>query len=60
MQKHHTEDYKLSAVKYYLEYENTMRETCELFKFSYKSLYRWVNRYGQHKNIKEENNKETI
>lgn len=52
MSKHHTEDYKLSAVKYYLEYETTMRETCEIFKCSYKSLYRWIKRYKQQKDIK--------
>ena len=32
MTRHHTEDYKLSAVKYYLENKTTMRDTCEIFK----------------------------
>ena len=44
MSKHHTEDYKLSAVKYYLDNDIDMRETCEIFKCSYvssiKTLYK--------------------
>ena len=52
MSKHHTQDYKLSAVKYYLNHKTTMEETCEIFECSYKSLYRWVKRYEKQGNIK--------
>ena len=52
MSKHHTEDYKLSAVKYYLNNRTTMEKTCEIFECSYKSLYRWVKRYEKQGNIK--------
>ena len=52
MSKHHTEDYKLSAVKYYLDNDIDMRETCEIFRCSYVSLYRWVKRYEKQGNIK--------
>ena len=51
MSKHHTEDYKLSAVKYYLDNDIDMRETCEIFRCSYVSLYRWIKRYE--KSVKE-------
>ncbi len=32
MTKHHSEEYKLSAIKYYLEYNVDMRDTCKIFK----------------------------
>ena len=47
MSKHHTENYKLSAVKYYQNNDIDMRETCEIFKCSYVSLYRWIKQYEQ-------------
>ena len=31
MPKHHTEDYKISAVKYYLEVSNNLTETCSIY-----------------------------
>lgn len=31
MPKHHSEDYKLSSVKYYLKINNQVK-TCEIFK----------------------------
>ena len=30
--KHKTEDYKLSAVKYYLKHKTSMRKTCNIFR----------------------------
>ncbi len=39
MVKHHTDDYKLSAVKYYLKIQN-YDKTCEIFQCSHKSLKR--------------------
>ena len=33
MSKHKSEDYKLSAVKYYLENKNTKENTCKIFNF---------------------------
>jgi transposase-like protein len=38
MKKQHTEDYKLSAVKYYLKNNKNMRETCEIFECKFQSL----------------------
>lgn len=43
--KQHTEDYKLSAVKYYLENNEDMRDTCRIFNCKYQSLSRWVKTY---------------
>jgi hypothetical protein len=30
--KHKTEDYKLSAVKYYLKHKTSMKKTCDIFE----------------------------
>uniref|UniRef100_A0A6C0D7R9 Tc1-like transposase DDE domain-containing protein n=1 Tax=viral metagenome TaxID=1070528 RepID=A0A6C0D7R9_9ZZZZ len=49
--KHHTEDYKITAVKYYLENNEDMRDTCEIFKCKFQSLSRWIERYKKHGNI---------
>ena len=32
--KQHTKDYKQSVVKYYLEHNEDMYDTCEIFKIS--------------------------
>ena len=44
---HHSEDYKMTAVIYYLENENetTLRRVCDIFKCKFQSLYRWVEKY---------------
>jgi transposase/transposase-like protein len=47
--KQHTEDYKQSAVKYYLEHNEDMRDTCEIFKCKFQSLARWVKTYKNQK-----------
>ena len=43
--KQHSDDYKISAVKYYLDHQNDMRTTCEIFNCKYQSLARWVKTY---------------
>ena len=45
MTKHKSEDYKLSAVKYYLKGEKTQEEICKIYECSVRSLMRWVDRY---------------
>ncbi len=52
MPKHKSEDYKLSAVEYYLESGDTMRKTCEIYKCSYQSLERCLKRYEKEGHIK--------
>ena len=44
MGKHHTEDYKLSAVRYALRTDNQV-ETCEVFDCKRKSLQDWLRLY---------------
>ena len=55
MPKHKSEDYKISAVKYYLEYDVSYIETCRIFKCSERSLKRWINRYQVENSIKRHN-----
>jgi transposase-like protein len=43
--KHKSEDYKISAVEYYLVEDNSQEEVCKIFKCSPRSLMRWVNQY---------------
>ena len=44
MHSQHSEDYKLSAVKYYIKI-NSLRKTCEIYECSKTSLQRWIERY---------------
>ena len=46
---HHSEDYKMSAVVYYLENKDdtNLRETCDIFNCKFQSLYRWVKKYEE-------------
>lgn len=57
MPKHHTEDYKISAVKYYFEVSNNLTETCSIYDCSRISLKRWVDRYLTNNNIKRKSRK---
>ena len=51
--KHHSNDYKLSAVKYYNKIKS-IRKTCIIFNCSKSSLQRWIIKY---KNTKSFNRK---
>jgi transposase len=44
-------DYKLSAVNYYLVEDKTQEEVCKIFKYSRRSLMRWVERYKKYGNV---------
>lgn len=52
---HKHEDYKLSAVKYYLDNNVSMNNVCDIFKCRKQSLSRWVNRYEDKDNIRRQN-----
>ena len=52
MPKHKSEDYKLSAVKYYLKSKKTQEEICNIFDCSPRSLKRWTDKYTRDKTIK--------
>ena len=46
MGKQKSDDYKLTAVEYYLNMdESSLRETCDIFNCSKDSLFRWIKRY---------------
>ena len=53
MPTHKTEDYKLSAVKYYLKNDFSMKYVCDIFECKKQSLSRWVNRYLLENSIKD-------
>ena len=52
MSKHKSEDYKISAVKYYLNNDVSLDNVCEIFDCPKQSLYRWVKRYDELEEIK--------
>ena len=45
MTKHKSEDYKISAVKYYLKNNVSLDNVSKIFNFPKQSLYRWIDRY---------------
>ena len=55
MSKHKSEDYKISAVQYYIDNDTSFTETCRIFKCSERSLKRWIERYNNEKSIKRHN-----
>ena len=57
MPTHKSEDYKLSAVEYYLTEDKTQEEVCKIFKCSTRSLIRWVDKYNKNGEIKRHNRK---
>jgi transposase-like protein len=52
MPKRKSEDYKISAVKYYLDYDTTYAETCRIFRCSERSLKRWIDKYENEQSIR--------
>jgi len=52
MSKHKSEDYKITAVKYYLENDTNYTKTCKIFKCSERSLKRWIEWYEELEEIK--------
>jgi len=57
MPLHKSENYKISAVNYYLDSNKTQEEICNIFKCSVRSLMRWVERYENEDSIKRHNKK---
>ena len=45
MPTHKSNDYKLTAVQYYLVEDKKQEEVCKIFKCTPRSLMRWVERY---------------
>jgi len=42
---HKSEDYKISAVKYYLKNKDNIKKTCKIFDCKKSTLQRWIHRY---------------
>ncbi len=57
MSKHKSDDYKLTAVNYYIKNDISLDNVCEIFDCSKQSLYRWVKRYDELDEIKRLNRK---
>ena len=47
MSKHKSEDFKISAVNYYLDNDVSMDYVCNIFNCKKPSLSRWVQRYNR-------------
>jgi len=45
------DDYKVTAVKYYLNNEETMDNTCKIFDCKKPSLHRWIHQYKTQKKL---------
>jgi len=45
--KHKSEDYKISAVQYYIKNKVSMDKTCKIFNCKKISLKRWINRHNR-------------
>jgi len=54
---HKSVDYKISAVKYYINYNVSMDDVCEIFDCKKTSLKRWIDRYSKDGTIKRYNRK---
>ena len=55
--KHKSEDYKLSAVEYFLVGDKAQTDVCKIFKCTPRSLMRWVEKYEEDGEIKRHNRK---
>ena len=53
--KHKTEDYKISAVKYYLKHDKNLEEVCDIFECKKPTLARWVTRHENEQSVKRHN-----
>ena len=54
---HKSDDYKNSAVKYYLKNKDNIRKTCKIFDCKKSTLQRWIQRYNSTKNLTRRNRK---
>jgi len=60
MPSHKSNDYKLTAVQYYLVEDKTHEEICKVFKCTPRSLMRWVERYKIWTHLVEQENQVII
>lgn len=55
--KHKSSDYKLSAVKYYINHNDGYDKTCKIFDCKKSSLKRWITKYKTSNNLTRKNRK---
>jgi transposase-like protein len=57
MTNHKSEDYKLTAVEYYLIEYKSQEEVCKIFNCKPRSLMCWVDKYQETGNVERQNRK---
>lgn len=55
MNKYKSDDYKMSAVKYYFNHNDSMDKVCGIFDCKKSTLKGWIDRYKTTKNITRKN-----
>ena len=53
--KHKTQDYKITAVKYYLQNHESLDDVCNIFDCKKTSLRRWIMKYKKDKHLERLN-----
>ena len=53
--KHKTQDYKITAVKYYLQNDDSLDDVCNIFACKKTSLRRWIIQYKKNKHLERLN-----
>ena len=53
--RHKSNDYKLTAINYYLVEDKTQEEICKIFNCSRRSLMRWIQQYKKYGNVERQN-----
>ena len=53
MYNHHSTDYKIAVVKYYLKSHQSMDYVCNIFNCSKQSLSRWIEQYKKEGSTKK-------
>ncbi len=53
--KHKTQDYKITAVKYYLQNDDSLDDVCSIFACKKTSFRRWIMKYKKDKHLKRLN-----
>jgi transposase/transposase-like protein len=57
MSSHKSEDYKMTAVKYYLQNDVSMKTVCDIFDCKKQSLSRWIKKYRTKNTLERANRK---
>jgi transposase-like protein len=58
--KHKTQDYKITAVKYYLQNDESLDDVCNIFDCKKTSLRRWIMKYKKDKHLERLNRHSSV